>query len=306
MGRDKKALDGLTFVLDGPDGVEVVPASTRPPRPPSWRRCDHRTERAMSGIVLLLSGPNLNLLGRARARGLRHRHPRRPRRVGPRRGRRPRPHARARAVEPRGRAGRRHPRRPGPLRGDRHQRRARSPTTPGAPRRAGRVRRPDHRAAPLQPVPPRAVAQHLRGRTRGHRAPSAGSVATATSWPWPRWPGCWHDAPPLPADGRRGRGSVRLRAGLDGRRLRRAARHPPHQHPLPHRLHRLRGACWWSMATGCCFVTDGRYEEQAADELADAGVSDAGRDRSHQRGPAEPDREPARGSASRSASRPTT
>ena len=25
MHRDKKALDGLTFVLDGPDGVEVVP-----------------------------------------------------------------------------------------------------------------------------------------------------------------------------------------------------------------------------------------------------------------------------------------
>jgi 5-deoxy-5-amino-3-dehydroquinate synthase len=25
MGRDKKALDGLTFVLDGPTGVEVVP-----------------------------------------------------------------------------------------------------------------------------------------------------------------------------------------------------------------------------------------------------------------------------------------
>ena len=24
MGRDKKALTGLTFVLDGPDGVEVV------------------------------------------------------------------------------------------------------------------------------------------------------------------------------------------------------------------------------------------------------------------------------------------
>ena len=24
MGRDKKALDGLTFVLDGPTGVEVV------------------------------------------------------------------------------------------------------------------------------------------------------------------------------------------------------------------------------------------------------------------------------------------
>ena len=25
MRHDKKALDGLTFVLDGPDGVEVVP-----------------------------------------------------------------------------------------------------------------------------------------------------------------------------------------------------------------------------------------------------------------------------------------
>ena len=25
MGRDKKAIDGLTFVLDGPTGVEVVP-----------------------------------------------------------------------------------------------------------------------------------------------------------------------------------------------------------------------------------------------------------------------------------------
>ncbi len=24
MGRDKKALDGLTFVLDGPNGVEPV------------------------------------------------------------------------------------------------------------------------------------------------------------------------------------------------------------------------------------------------------------------------------------------
>jgi 5-deoxy-5-amino-3-dehydroquinate synthase len=24
MGRDKKAVNGLTFILDGPDGVEVV------------------------------------------------------------------------------------------------------------------------------------------------------------------------------------------------------------------------------------------------------------------------------------------
>ena len=25
MARDKKAVDGLTFVLDGPDGIQVVP-----------------------------------------------------------------------------------------------------------------------------------------------------------------------------------------------------------------------------------------------------------------------------------------
>jgi 5-deoxy-5-amino-3-dehydroquinate synthase len=29
MGRDKKALTGLTFVLDGPSGVEVVPGVER-------------------------------------------------------------------------------------------------------------------------------------------------------------------------------------------------------------------------------------------------------------------------------------
>ena len=28
MSRDKKAIGGLTFVLDGPDGVEVVPGVT--------------------------------------------------------------------------------------------------------------------------------------------------------------------------------------------------------------------------------------------------------------------------------------
>ena len=36
MGRDKKALDGLTFVLDGPHGLEVVPDVPRR-RPPARR-----------------------------------------------------------------------------------------------------------------------------------------------------------------------------------------------------------------------------------------------------------------------------
>ncbi len=37
MHRDKKALNGLTFVLDGPDGVEVVDRRRRsaPSAPPS-------------------------------------------------------------------------------------------------------------------------------------------------------------------------------------------------------------------------------------------------------------------------------
>ena len=30
MGRDKKAIGGLTFVLDGPAGVEVVPGVAEP------------------------------------------------------------------------------------------------------------------------------------------------------------------------------------------------------------------------------------------------------------------------------------
>ena len=31
MARDKKAIDGLTFVLDGPGGVEVVAGVPRAP-----------------------------------------------------------------------------------------------------------------------------------------------------------------------------------------------------------------------------------------------------------------------------------
>ena len=57
MGRDKKALDGLTFVLDGPEGVEVV-AGVDPAV-----AADVLELHAMSATVLLLSGPNLNLLG---------------------------------------------------------------------------------------------------------------------------------------------------------------------------------------------------------------------------------------------------
>ena len=40
MRRDKKAVDGLTFVLDGPDGVELVTASIRAGRRCARARCE--------------------------------------------------------------------------------------------------------------------------------------------------------------------------------------------------------------------------------------------------------------------------
>ena len=57
MGRDKKALDGLTFALDGPGASRSSPASTRrwPTRP--WRTCS----RDRSGPAPV--GTELDLLG---------------------------------------------------------------------------------------------------------------------------------------------------------------------------------------------------------------------------------------------------
>ncbi len=59
MGRDKKAQQDLTFVLDGPHGVEAVRgvASDRRGRYPGRHGC------TLVSLVLLLSGPNLDLLG---------------------------------------------------------------------------------------------------------------------------------------------------------------------------------------------------------------------------------------------------
>ncbi len=71
MARDKKAQHDLTFVLDGPDGVEVVrgidgPTCSLPWR--TWRAVRRRNiepgrSGEHAGSILLLSGPNLNLLG---------------------------------------------------------------------------------------------------------------------------------------------------------------------------------------------------------------------------------------------------
>ncbi len=140
MGRDKKATDGaLTFVLDGPAGLAVVAGVPEP---------DVRATLAELGVVtgpgplvLLLSGPNLNLLGErepeiygtatledhvatATAEAGRH----------GLRGRTP-------PVQSRGRPGRRHPPGPGPGRRHRHQRRRPHPLRLVVARRPGRLRR---------------------------------------------------------------------------------------------------------------------------------------------------------------------
>ena len=103
MARDKKSAGGLTFVLPGPNGIERVDDPDRAAIDKAFAAIGV-TYGVLMATILLLSGPNLNLLGErepehygtttldelvdARARD---------RREG-------RPRARARAVEPRGRA----------------------------------------------------------------------------------------------------------------------------------------------------------------------------------------------------------
>ena len=148
MGRDKKAIGGLTFVLDGPDGVEVVPGVAEADARAALED-DH-----MSGIVLLLSGPNLNLLGE-----------REPEIYGT--GTLDDHVAAARAVAETHDLELEHLQSnhegelvdavhgaPRPLRRDRHQRRRPHALRPLAAGRARRLRRSGRGAAPLQPGRP--------------------------------------------------------------------------------------------------------------------------------------------------------
>ena len=165
MGRDKKARQGLTFVFDGPRGVEAgdgrAPGCARPGlrRPRRGRR---RPAPLRHDPAALRPEPEPSRSAGARrlragdAGGAR----------GPGPGGRPPPtvthleHLQSNregdlieAVH----AG------PWPLRRDRDQPRGLHPLRLGPARRARRLRRPGGRAAPLQPQPPRALATHVGG-----------------------------------------------------------------------------------------------------------------------------------------------
>ena len=204
--------------------------------------------------------------GRARAGGLRHRHPRRPRRRARAGGRGPRPrrsstsrrnhegelvdaiHARPRAAAPPSSST------PAP-----------SPTTPG--RSTTRWPRSTARSSSCTSPTPTPAS---RGGTPAWSRPwPTGTImgfggdgyelAVEARGPADRRPVV--TAPyDLPADRLARRPAAARRRSArrpgpgphGGRRRRRAARHPPDQHPLPHRLHRVGRPRRWCCPTSWC------------------------------------------------------
>ena len=118
---------------------------------------------------LLLSGPNLNLLGEREPADLRDGHPGRPRGRGHRGGRRPRLRLEHLQSNHEGDLVEAVHARPGPGRRHHRQRRRPHPHLVVAPRRPGRLRRGGGGAPPVQPGGPRAVPPHLGHRPGGRR-----------------------------------------------------------------------------------------------------------------------------------------
>ena len=245
MARDKKAVDGLTFVLDGPDGVEVVAGIDPELVRGRARRSRGRPVTDRRAPV----GAEPEPARRAGAGDLRHRHPRRSRRRRSARALGDEFDGRARAVEPRRRPDRRGACRPGRRRRHRRQRRRVQPLRVGPARRPRHLRRPRRRGAPLQPVRPGVVASHLGRlpggqrcdlRARRRRVPAGGRRREGAASPHDRDDAARGPRPRLPpADGRRHPRRPAPRSARGRRGLRRLARHEPRQHPVAHRLHRL-------------------------------------------------------------------
>ena len=267
MGRDKKAVDGLTFVLDGPRGVEVVDG--RRPGGGARRAGRDGGDAMTSDDRAAALGPEPEPARRARAGDLRHR--RRSTTTSPPRRGRGRAHgldARAPAVEPRGRAGRRRS----------TARAAGAPRSSSTPARSPTTRGRIHDALAAFDGP--MVELHLsnpNAREAWRHTSVIAPVATGTIVGLRRRR--------LPARGRRG-GRAARRGRRRDRRCRAMdvaaarstgsrARSPTAgcdallvtklvEHPLPHRLHRLGRRCCSSLPDELVFVTDGRYGEQAA------------------------------------------
>ena len=175
MAPGQEGPDGLTFVLDGPRGVEFVPTSCPSAMPRSFaprpgprivgrgprRRCARWPHSSLAAV-----GPEPRAARRPRsrrstARRRSHDHVARARAAAGR----ARFRARARPERARGRPRRRGARRAAAGRGDRRERRRPVALRLVAPRRIGGVRRVGRRAPPVASRRPGAVPPHV-----GHRA----------------------------------------------------------------------------------------------------------------------------------------
>ena len=289
MGRDKKALDGLTFVLDGPAGVEVVAGvGRRDVIAERWRTAS--MSGAAAGRAARPARAEPQPARRARAGGLRHGDPRRLRRAATSAAA-----ASGLDVEASSRTTRASWSTPstarGDVRGDRHQPRRAHPLRLVAARRAGRVRRPDHRAAPVQPERPGSRGGTRRWSRRSPPGPSWDSALTDTSWPRggsPSWFEHDRPGPRRPAAamevGRAGRDGCATR-GRGG--VRRPARHRPRRTSATSPGSPARPAVPLLLPDEVVLVTDGRYGDQASEQLTAAGSAARPR-RATQSGPGGP------------------